>query len=295
MAVFLAPWIAEDVEDYLRRLDVERGLSPHTLAAYRRDLTQFATFCDRLGIENLAQVDRRVIRRFLAQLTSRGLAPRSSARKLSAVRSFLEDTVRRGRLRANPAVGVPQPKRPVTLPKSLPSGALNALLDGIEGDAPVDLRDRAIIEVLYGTGVRVSELAGLDLGDIGSDAYLRVTGKGDQERAVPLGPAARSALYRWVVRGRPALASASAGSAVWIGARGGALDARGIRRIVRKRLGTFPHALRHSFATHMLENGADLRTVQELLGHAELGTTQIYTSVSRRHLRTTYDRSHPRA
>ncbi len=287
--------ISADVAAYVRRLDVERGLSPHTVAAYRRDLRQFAVFCDRLGLEKVAQVDRRVIRRFLAQLSTRGLAPRSSARKLSAVRSFLEDTVRRGLLEANPASDVRAPKRPRTLPRALPASALASVLDSIDDDTPLGLRDRALVEVLYATGLRVSELAGLDLGDVGDGDFIVVTGKGSRDRAVPLGRIARTALDRYLAAGRPALAAESAGGALWVGARGGPLDARGIRRVVRRLLGTYPHALRHSFATHMIENGADLRTVQELLGHTELGTTQIYTSVSRRHLRTTYDRSHPRA
>lgn len=291
----LAGWIEADIEAYLRFLDIERGLSPHTVAAYRRDLVQFATFCDRLGLTSLAQVDRRTIRRFLAQLATRGLAPRSSARKLSVVRSFLEDTVRRGLLEANPATGVPQPKRPRSLPKALPSAALGRLLDALDGDEPVTLRDRALLEVLYGTGLRVSEVASLRLGDIDERPFLTVTGKGGRDRAVPVSSAVRTALSRYLAESRPALAGPHAGDALWVGTRGGALDTRGIRRIVRRRAGTFPHALRHSFATHMVENGADLRTVQELLGHVELGTTQIYTSVSRRHLRATYDRSHPRA
>ena len=295
MAAPAPPWIAPDIEHHLRRLAVERGLSPHTIAAYERDLLQFATFCARLDITELTQVDRRTIRRFLAQLTTRGMAPRSTARKLSAVRSFLEDRVRRGLLDANPAVGVPQPKRPRTLPRALPINALNRQLDALAGDTPVDLRDIAVVELLYGAGLRVSELVGLELGAVARGELLQVTGKGRRDRVVPIGARARRAVDRYLAEGRPRLVTSGSGSALWVGVRGAALDTRAIRRIVRRRLGTFPHALRHSFATHMVENGADLRTVQELLGHIELGTTQIYTSVSRRHLRTTYDRSHPRA
>lgn len=295
MSAASSRWAAGPIDAYLGRLESERGLSAHTIAAYRRDLAQFATFCARLGLEKLAQVDRRVVRRFLAQLTTRGLAPRTSARKLSAVRSFLEDSVRRGLLESNPAVGVPQPRRPRALPKALPSAALGRALDSMEGNDPIDMRDRALLETLYATGLRVSELASLELGDAMATDFVRVTGKGNRDRAVPLGARARQSVDRYLSEGRPALVTSATGSALWIGVRGGRLDQRGIRRIVRRRLGTFPHALRHSFATHMLENGADLRTVQELLGHAELGTTQIYTAVSRTHLRKTYDRSHPRA
>ena len=203
--------------------------------------------------------------------------------------------MRRGLLDTNPATGVPQPKRPRTLPKALPSAALGRALDSIDGSDPIDLRDRALLETLYSTGLRVSELASLQVGDIGEGDFLHVTGKGDRDRAVPLGARARITLHRYLHRARPELVTPDAGAALWVGAKGGRLDSRGIRRIAKQRLGTFPHALRHSFATHMLENGADLRTVQELLGHAELATTQIYTAVSRKHLRKTYERSHPRA
>jgi integrase/recombinase XerC len=284
------------IEAFLARSADERRLSEHTVAAYRRDLVQFAALCARLGVNDVADITRRVLRRHLAQLTTRGYAPRSIARKASATRVFLEDAVRRGLIPANPSSGLARPKRPVTLPKALPAGALAAALDGLDDDGdPLMLRDKALLEILYGAGLRVSELAGLTLDDVPSGRFLRVRGKGDKQRDVPLGGAARVALDRYVTAGRPELMAPAAGSALWVGARGGALDTRGIRRVVRRRLGTFPHALRHSFATHLLENGADLRSVQELLGHQELATTQIYTAVSRRHLRATYDRSHPRA
>jgi site-specific recombinase XerD len=290
----LAPWAAPTVDAYLARIEIERGLSTHTVAAYRRDLTQFVTFCDRLGIERFDDVTRRVARRFLAQLDTRGYARRSVTRKASAIRAFFTDLTRREMISANPVEGLQSPKRPKTLPKAIPSRALGPMLDAVAGSEPTDLRDRAILEVLYATGLRVSELASLQLGEVGRDDFLRVTGKGDKERAVPLTGPARASLDRYLEDGRPALASPDAGGALWVGARGGALDARGIRRVVQRRLGTFPHALRHSFATHLLEGGADLRAVQELLGHVELATTQLYTSVTRQHLKATYERTHPR-
>jgi site-specific recombinase XerD len=280
---------------YVHRLDVERGLSPNTLDAYEVDLAQFTAMCGRLGVDDLASIDRRTVRRFLAQLSTRGYAPRTIARKASAVRAFLEDAARRGLITSNPAAGVAQPKRPGRLPTAVPAGALGRMLDGLEGTDAVVLRDRAILELLYGTGVRVSELAAMSVDEVDDRAFLRVRGKGDKERDVPIGARARHALDAYVDTGRPQLAGDEAADALWVGVRGGPLDTRGIRRVVRARAGTFPHALRHSFATHMLEGGADLRTVQDLLGHAELGTTQIYTAVSREHLRTTYERSHPRA
>jgi tyrosine recombinase XerC len=288
------PTLADAATDYVYRIEIERGLSEHTVAAYERDLAQLVDFCERLGATQLDEVNRRAIRRYMAQLTTRGYSRRSVARKLSAIRSFFADAARRGLLPANPAEGIRQPKRPAALPKALPAQGLAGLLDSMEGEKPLDLRDRAILEVLYASGMRVSELASLRVNDVGSD-MLRVVGKGNKTRVVPLGRAARQALDAYVAKGRPRLIRDGAGEALWVGVRGGPLDTRGLRRVVQKRLGTFPHALRHSFATHLLEGGADLRTVQELLGHVELATTQIYTSVSRRHLKSTYERSHPRA
>ncbi len=288
-------WAAPHLDDYLRRLRDERRLSPHTVAAYRRDLAQFLAFVDRAGARSLGDVERRTVRRFLAHLDTRNYARRSIGRKASAARAFLADAARRGLIAANPAAGVPQPKRPRTLPRTVPARSLSALLDGISGTDPEDVRDRALLELLYGTGVRVSEAAGLSVDDFRDFQLLKVVGKGGKERVVPLGRSARDALRAYLEYSRPALAKAGAGRAMWVGKRGGPMDTRGIRRVVRRRAGTFPHALRHAFATHLLENGADLRTVQELLGHVELGTTQIYTAVTREHLRSTYERSHPRA
>lgn len=290
-----SPWAEEAVAEYLGRLEIERGLSAHTVAAYRRDLAQFFGFCSRLEITDLTGVTRRTVRRFMAHLATRGYARRSVARKVSAVRAFFADAARRGAVIANPAAGVAQPKRPQTLPKAIPSASLGRMLDALDGDEPVDRRDRAALELMYATGLRVSELASMRVGDVGDSDFLTVTGKGSKDRAVPLSRVAREAVARYLEDGRPQLAAAQAGDALWVGVRGGALDARGLRRVVKARLGTFPHALRHSFATHLLEGGADLRAVQELLGHVELATTQLYTSVTRQHLKATYERSHPRA
>lgn len=289
------PNLKAAVAAYLKRMKGERGLSAHTVEAYRRDLAQFTEFCSRQDIKLVTEINRRVYRRFLANLNSRGYAASSTARKASAVRAFFDDCVRRSLLRANPAEGVAQPKRPLNLPKAIPAGPLGDLLDAIEGDAPLDLRDRAMIEMLYATGMRVSELAGLRVQDVDDSTFIRVLGKGDKERVVPLSRQARKAVTTWIDDGRVAIANNDSKDWLWIGARGGQLDARGIRRVVKRRVGTFPHALRHSFATHLLEGGADLRTVQELLGHVDLATTQLYTSVTRKHLKETYDRSHPRA
>ncbi len=287
--------LADAAADFVHRIEVERGLSPHTISAYQRDLEQFATFCERTGAIELTAVTRRMIRRYMSQLTTRGYSRRSIARKISSVRSFFTDASKRGMVPANPAQGVRQPKRPAPLPKALPSRGLIEVLDGLIGDTPEDMRDRAILEVLYASGLRVSELASLQVADMTDGDLLRVLGKGGKTRMVPVSRSARTAVSKYLENGRPELAGDQAYSALWVGVRGGPLDTRGVRRVVQKRLGTFPHALRHSFATHLLEGGADLRSVQELLGHVELATTQIYTSVSRRHLRATYERSHPRA
>ncbi len=287
--------LAAQTEDYLERLRVERGLVDNTLAAYERDLDGFVVFADRYGVSDIGSVDRRLIRRYVANLTTRGYAATSVARKSSAVRAFFADLARRGDIESNPAVGAPQPKRPKALPRAIPAGALSDVLDAIDGSDPVDIRDRAILEVLYGTGMRVSELASLTVDSLGESAFIRVMGKGNKERSIPITGAARRSLDRYASDARPLLATSDSGDALWVGVRGGPLDQRGIRRVVRARAGTFPHALRHSYATHLLENGADLRSVQDLLGHAELATTEIYTAVTRKHMTETYERSHPRA
>jgi site-specific recombinase XerD len=291
----LPAWAADPVGGYLTRLRAERSLSEHTLEAYRRDLSQFFAFCDRLGCADVAGVDRMAVRRFSAHLVARNYARRSVARKMSAVRAFFADAVRRGLVTASPAVGVASPKRHRTLPRVVPATALGAMLDALDGDDPAELRDRALLELLYGTGLRVAEAASLRVGDVARRSLITVTGKGSRQRVVPLAGPARDCVDGYLAAGRPALAGPDSGEALWLGGSGRPLGTRGIRRVVRNRLGTFPHALRHAFATHLLEGGADLRSVQELLGHIELATTQTYTAVSRHHLKATYERSHPRA
>ena len=283
-----------ELAEYLDRLVTQRRLSAHTVAAYRRDLAQFLEFCVGKGVERLTELDRNAIRRYLAYLQRKGLSKRSVARKSSAVRGFLGDLAKRGQLPANPASQLARPRLPERLPRALPSRQLGSLLDELPARTPVELRDRAILEVLYGTGLRVSELAQLRVDDLKGD-FVTVTGKGGKVRAVPIGKPARRAVGAYLESGRGRLAKTSSAAALWVGSRGGSLDERGIRRVVRNRAATFPHALRHSFATHLLEGGADLRSVQELLGHRDLATTQIYTAVSRQHLQRTYDLSHPRA
>jgi site-specific recombinase XerD len=288
------PSIPAHVDRYLEYARDVRGLSPNTVEAYRRDLDGFVEFAGRYGVTDVHDVDRKLVRRFSANLSTRGYAPRTIARKVSAVRAFLADEAKRGYIEANPAEGVKQPKIPRSLPRAIPQRALSDVLDRIDSDEPVDLRDRALLEMLYGTGLRVSELASLTVIDVTSGPFARVRGKGSKDRTVPIPGEAMRAIARYIQFGRPSLTNGGT-DALWIGVRGGCLDPRGVRRIVRARVGSFPHALRHSFATHLLENGADLRSVQDLLGHSELATTQLYTQVTRKHLAETYERSHPRA
>lgn len=287
--------ISSHVDRYLSRATDVRGLSPHTVEAYRRDLDGFVEFSERYGTVDVNDVDRKLVRRFSASLSTRGYAPRTIARKVSAVRAFLADEAKRGFIEANPAEGVKQPKIPSSLPRAIPQGALSGVLDQVNGDEPVDLRDRALLEMLYGTGLRVSELASLTVESVTAGPFVRVRGKGSKDRSVPIPGEAMRTIGRYLAAGRPSLVGDEGIDALWIGVRGGALGQRGIRRVVRARVGSFPHALRHSYATHLLENGADLRSVQDLLGHSELATTQLYTAVTRKHMAETYKRSHPRA
>ena len=288
-------WWTAEVNAYLSRLESQRGLSDHTVAAYRRDLAQFFRHAEGQGVGALEGIDRSLIRDFLADLDRHGYAHRSVARKISAVRAFLSDAVRRGTLGINPADGIGRPKTRRTLPKALTQRAATSLIEAIDGDDPKSLRDRAILETLYATGLRVSELASLTMhGAVGRDR-LAVEGKGGRHRMIPVGAHAQTAIDRYVRGGRPHLLGERPTDALWVGARGVPMSPRTLRRMVRSRAGTFPHALRHSFATHLLERGADLTSVQQLLGHVELGTTQVYTSVTRHHLRETFERSHPRA
>ena len=272
----------------------QRDLSPHTIDAYRRDLSQFFAYCDEEEVTSIDAVQRQHARRYLAVLSAGGYSKRSMTRKASAVRSFYNDAGRRGSASVNPFEGVSRPKLDKPLPHALPARTLIHAIETIEPDTPVGLRDRALIDTLYSTGLRISELASLTVDDVGSD-MITVVGKGRKTRRVPIGRPAQESVRRYLSEGRPELAGPEAATALWVGVRGGRLGARGIRSVVRGRVATFPHALRHSFATHLLEGGADLRTVQDLLGHTDLATTQIYTAVTRKHLRGTYDRSHPRA
>ena len=277
-----------------------RGASAATLRAYAADLRQLARWLSAAGIAP-QDADTRTLRRYAAHLGTLRYAPATAARKLSAVRGMYAWLHDRGAIARSPATLVPGPKRTRTLPATLSAAEVERLLDGPAGTSPRDLRDRALIELLYGCGLRAAEACDLDVGDVRLDAeHVRVTGKGGKQRVVPLGGAATAALGRYLARGRPRMASAPSGR-VFVSVRGRPLHPSDVRRSLLRALERAgvaersPHALRHTFATHLLEGGADLRSIQDLLGHASVGTTQVYTHVSVRHLRQAHASAHPRA
>lgn len=287
-------WAVDQQTGYLERLRDQRGLSANTIEAYRRDLSQFFDYCQRSGVGSVDAVDRRTARRYLAFLDTLGYTRSTVSRKASSVRAFYADAVTRGTATVNPFDGVSTPKLDKALPHALPVRSMAAAIESIDTSTPEGLRDRAIVETLYATGLRVGELASLTTVDVGGDTVV-VLGKGGKRRTVPLGRPAQLAIESYVRLGRGYLAGPDAGRALWVGSRGRPMGPRSLRRSVTRHVATFPHALRHTFATHLLEGGADLRTVQDLLGHTDLATTQIYTAVTRKHMRGTYDQSHPRA
>ena len=294
-------------EAFLRSGRAERDLSPHTIAAYGADLAQFVEFAGRAGIDGGAEVDRTLLRRYVANLGEKGYSRRTIARKISAVRSMLSWAVRHDFIDSNAAIDLPAPKLDKPLPKVMKAAEVIDLCELPPDDDPVGLRDRAILELLYGSGLRVAELCGLDVGDLElGQAALRVTGKGRKERRLPMTGPAEQALRNYLAGARSALLGAASGgvaaeNAVFLNSRGRRIGPRSVRAMLTKYLAAEgaapvgPHALRHSFATHLLDGGADLRVVQELLGHESLSTTQVYTHVSTERLRAVYDRTHPRA
>ena len=288
------------LERFAAHLIHERRCSPHTLAAYSRDLAQFVSALRLQHLTAFEAVTLDHVRRFAAQRHRQGADPRSIARSLSAVRSFYAFLIREGVATANPADGVRAPQAEKRLPRTLDADLVGRLLE-IAAEDPVALRDRALLEMLYSSGLRLAELCALDLGDLDlADATVRVTGKGSKTRIVPVGRFARAVTERWLgVRGQFAQADTLA---LFVGTRGSRISPR----VVQQRLDHWakvqgigfklhPHMLRHSFASHLLESSGDLRAVQELLGHANISTTQVYTHLDFQHLAKTYDAAHPRA
>jgi len=303
--------VTAQVQRFLDYLVAERGLSGNTVGAYRRDLRRYARFLAAHDVVDAARANGETVAGFVEDLSASRHGPdpgtpyhaSSVARALAAVRSFHRFLVQEREADTDPTAAVVRPKVPRTLPRALSVEEVERILASPAGQTETVLRDRAMLETLYGAGLRVSELAGLDVDDVDlEEGSVRVVGKGDKERLVPLGRYAREALEAYLTRGRPSLASRSSRGALFLNARGGRLSRQSCARILRshvRRAGierrVSPHSLRHSFATHLLEGGADVRVVQELLGHASVATTQIYTLVTQQHLRDVYFTAHPRA
>lgn len=291
----------ELIEAYLDYLAAERGLSPNTLSAYHADLQRLrASIGPRRSLDRVRRQDLLDV---LRQMRLDGRSPRSVARWLVAVRGFYAQRVADGVLEEDPTVHLDAPRIWRTLPKVLSFPEVEALLAAPDRSEPIGVRDRAMLEVLYATGLRISELLRLRLGDLHLDAgYLRCWGKGSKERVVPLGGAADAALHRYLAESRPALLKGQRSDCLFVNQRGGPMTRQGFWKKIKSygiqaEIGTplSPHVVRHSFATHLLENGADLRSVQIMLGHADISTTQIYTHVNRERLRRLYEDFHPRA
>jgi tyrosine recombinase XerC len=290
------------VDRYLGHLTNERNASPQTVRAYASDLARYLEWAERAGTDPLG-ADPRIVRRYLAELDAARYSRRTIARRLSAVRSFFGYLNREGLVSHDPASVVATPKQPARLPRLVPTQLLERLLDAPDRDTPSGMRDRAILELLYASGARVSEVSGLDLRDIDlAQGQITVTGKGDKQRIIPIHREAAARVRAYLASGRPALKPGVAETAVFINRNGGRLTDGGIRRMLGRHLqalgessGVTPHAFRHTFATHLLEAGADLRTVQDLLGHVALSTTQIYTHLGVQRLQSVHRDSHPRA
>jgi integrase/recombinase XerC len=289
------------IQSFLGHLARERQASPHTLRAYEDDLGQFAAYLSEVAGEvDPMSVDARRLRSYAAWLGTRGYAASTVARRLASLRSFYRHQRRRGAIGVDPAGGLRNPKQPKRLPKLLGADEVARLLESIATAEPLGLRDRTMFEVLYGGGLRVGELVGLDLPDLDLEQGLvRVRGKGRRERLAPIGAVAAAWLGRWLAARRPVR---SAEAAVFLNHRGTRLSTRSVGRLLDEYLrglgfdpASSPHTLRHSFATHLLDRGADLRSVQELLGHRSLTTTQIYTHVTGGRLLDAYQDAHPRA
>lgn len=303
----LPPALAEALDRWTRHLRAERGMSAHSVRAYRGDVHTLLEHARRMGRDDVAGLDLRLLRSWLAGQATRGKARTTLARRAAAARTFTAWAHREGLAGTDPGALLATPRTGRSLPGVLRRDEADALLhvagQAADDDSPTGVRDLAMLEVLYASGIRVGELCGLDLDDVDHGRrVIRVLGKGAKERMVPLGVPALRAVDRWLADGRPALRGTASADALFLGARGGRIDPRTVRRAVHGLLRHVPgapdlgpHGLRHSAATHLLEGGADLRSVQELLGHATLATTQIYTHVSVDRLKATYDQAHPRA
>jgi len=291
--------------DFLAYLEFERGLSRNTLEAYRSDLSQFGRFLEERGVSATAARGADVSD-FLSALggsEGRSASPATVHRKSACLRSFYRHLRREGVIDTDPTASLTTPRRGRKLPQVLTRGEVNKLLDQPKGTAPVNLRDRALLELMYACGLRASEAIGLEVADVDLEAQvLRARGKGSKERIVPVGRTATEAVRRYLERGRATLVGPRAETHLFVNFRGGALTRQGLYKIVRRHATSAgladrmsPHTLRHTFATHLLAGGCDLRSVQEMLGHADVATTQLYTHLSSERLKDVYFRAHPRA
>ncbi|MDX1617294.1 MAG: tyrosine recombinase XerC [Balneolaceae bacterium] len=301
----------EAIDKYLRYLRIERNASPHTITSYKNDLDQFLRYCSESFDTpeesiSLNGIERLTIRLWLGELSEKGLAKNTIARKVAALRSFFKYCFKRGMVERNPAHLLIVPKRDQPLPKTANPEDLDRMMDLAETDTPQGAQDRAILELFYSTGIRLSELISLDLDDINFDLnQIKVLGKGSKQRIVPLGEASVAAL-RTHLENRPELfgdrTDADARNAVFLASGGQRIYPRSVQRTVKEYLSRAsevtqksPHVLRHSFATHLLDRGADIRVIKELLGHANLAATQVYTHTSVERLKNVYELAHPRA
>ena len=291
----------QEITAFIEYLRSEKRLSPHTLTSYQRDLDKFSDCCKKYSLSNLAEIKAQHIRQMVAQLHRQGLAGKSLARWLSALRSFFEFSIRNHWAAINPADGIQAPKSPKKLPKVLDVDQTAQFVE-IKGDSTLALRDRALLELIYSSGLRLAEVVGLDLCDIDlAEGLVTVTGKGSKQRVLPVGSHAIAALREWLPQ-RKLLLKDPGEQAIFISNRGTRITHRAVQmRMQQHSLSqgmdtpVHPHMLRHSFASHMLESSSDLRLVQEMLGHANISTTQIYTHLDFQHLAKVYDSAHPRA
>jgi integrase/recombinase XerC len=291
------------VDAFERHLRLERSMSSHSVRGYVTDVVGLLDHVAGLGYQDLRDLDVAVLRGWLARLHAGGAARTTLARRTAAARAFTAYALREGWLGSDPGLHLVTPRARRSLPPVLHQHEAGALMDTADARSPTGLRDRLILELLYATGIRVAELVRLDIDDLDRGRRVaRVIGKGDKERAVPYGVPAQRAVEEWLRAGRPELVTAASGPALVLGDRGGRIDPRSVRRVVHRQIALIegapdigPHGLRHSAATHLLEGGADLRSVQELLGHSSLATTQLYTHVSIERLRSAYRQAHPRA
>ncbi len=291
------------VKEFINYLAVERGLADNTLDSYNRDLKQFMVFLENEKVENVQKATRNVIMSYLLFLQKRGRATATVSRHLAALKSFYHFLLREKYIEKDPTANLESPKLEKKLPRILTVNEVENLLSQPRGNEPAGLRDKAMLELLYATGIRVSELISLDINHINLDmGYIRCFGKGSKERIVPVGSLARKCVHEYLQKGRPKLIKNRSEKALFVNQHGRRLTRQGFWKIIKKyatRAGIAkditPHTLRHSFATHLLENGADLRSVQEMLGHADITTTQIYTHLTKGRLREVYAKSHPRA